>query len=114
MNDFNGDLLFGQNGENHLKNILDSVEVKTDRGTATTGNVAVEFRYRGKLSGISTSNAKYWAFILDDKYKKEVIVLVETERLKRIARNQLNRIVRGGDNNESELVLIPKERLLCV
>jgi len=109
---FNGDLHFGQKGENHLKNILESVEVKTDRATHATGNVAVELEYRGKPSGLATSNAKYWAFVFAGEYKGEVIILIERERLKNVVKDGNFRTVYGGDDMASKLVLIPKEKLL--
>ena len=41
-------------------------EMKADRWTAKTGNLAVECMNRGKLSGISTSHADFWNFYIEE------------------------------------------------
>lgn len=111
---FNGDLQFGKTGEDHLKDLLESVEVKTDRQVAHTGNVVVEFEgFGGRPSGIATSNAKYWAFVFEQApYNKKVVVMVETEYLRRHVQSWAIDIRMGGDNNQSKMYVIPKERLL--
>lgn len=112
--EFNGDLQFGHDGENHLKELLESVEVKTDRQVAHTGNVVVEFEgFGGRPSGIATSNAKYWAFVFEQApYNKKVVVIVETEYLRRHVQAWAINIKMGGDRNQSKMYVIPKERLL--
>ena len=63
------DLLLGQKGEGLLADILklkgDKVEVKTDYKATRTGNLFIEYESRGKASGLSTSTADYWAFIIN-------------------------------------------------
>ena len=55
------DLLVGQVRERKLGELLEGkgVEVKSDFMAQRTGNVFVEYRSRGKLSGISTTEAEY-------------------------------------------------------
>ena len=111
-NDFKYDLKIGQLGEKHLSNILHNkkIEVKTDFKAMETGNVFVEYKSRGKLSGISTSESDYYAFIISN----EQMVLIEKEKLKNICRKYLNtlRDTKGGDMNTSRGILLPITELL--
>ncbi len=110
-NDFRFDLSRGKIGEEHLAKILEdkTLEVKTDSWIAKTQNIAVEYESRGKPSGIATTEADYWVFVFDGRYNKEVILIMDTERLKKIARAYHSRgsIKKMGDNNTSVAVLIP-------
>lgn len=107
------DLEFGLQGEKLVEELLKTkskVEVKTDRMADKTGNVAVEYTYKGLPSGIATTEADVWAFVL---YEGQVIIFIDTDRLKRLARKyfKLERNVKGGDDNQSMLILIPIEEL---
>jgi len=110
-NDFKFDLSRGKIGEEHLAKILEdkTLEVKTDSWIGRTQNIAVEYESRGKPSGIATTEADYWAFVFDGRYNKEVILIMDTERLRKIARDYYTRgsIKKMGDNNTSIAVLIP-------
>lgn len=115
-NDFKYDLKVGQLAEKTVGKLLmlndSTIEVKLDLLTQKTGNIAIEYRSRGKKSGISTTKAKYWAFVIsieDKEYEEFPIVVITTEYLKEIARKyyKLGRTIRGGDNNTSEMVLVP-------
>ena len=105
-NDFKYDLALGQLGEGWLGHLLSSktIEVKFDFGCYRTGNFYIEYESRGKKSGIATTEATHWAFIIEDI---ESIIIIETERLKRLAREYYHNSVKGGDNNTSKMVLIP-------
>jgi hypothetical protein len=109
---FDIDVEYGRQGENYLLDILETkrIEVKTDRIAHITGNVAVEYRYRGRPSGISTTEADYWAFLL---YDMTTIIMVPTDKLKAIAREKYkqDQITLGGDENASEMILIPINEL---
>lgn len=110
---FDIDMEYGRRGENTLLDILETkrIEVKTDRIAHVTGNIAVEYRFRGRPSGISTTEADYWAFLL---YDMTTIIMVPTEKLKGIARDRYKKdeITLGGDDNASEMILIPIEELI--
>ena len=114
-NDFSHDLKLGNKGENLIAKILmlegSKIEVKTDfhaiKGNAT-GNVFVEFESRGKLSGISTTHAEWWCFVLSNQQ----IVLIEISKLKQLCKSDGLRIVNGGDNNTSRGILLPVKLLL--
>ena len=108
-NNFEYDLKFGQMKEKELADILENqkIEVKTDCKWKKTGNVAVEYKSRGKPSGISTTKAEYWAFILDANGYAEGILIVPIAKLLIIAKYhyQLGHITNGGEN--SDMVLVP-------
>ena len=110
--DFKYDLQLGQLGEKHLGNILDNekVEVKTDYQASDTGNLFIEYLSRGKESGIITTEATWFAFIVSN----EKIILVSTNKLKKLCRPYLNtkRDVKGGDDNTSKGILLPIKNLL--
>lgn len=111
-NDFKWDLKVGQMNEEWLGDLLQSktIEVKRDFIASRTGRVFVEFFCRDKPSGIATTQAKFWAFILDD----ETVVLLPVKKLLALcyeAEEQGN-VVYGGDNNLSVGALIELERLV--
>lgn len=110
--DFRYDLKVGQMAESWLADILMSktIEIKRDFKASRTGRVFVEFFSRGKPSGISTTEANFWAFIIDD----ETVVILPTERLKALVQEAQDegKIWKGGDSNTSQGVLIDLERLV--
>ena len=114
--DFDIDLKFGEAGEEKLKQILKDpkIEVKRDRWTYKTGNIAVEYWCRNKPSGISVSKANWWAFIITADNKDDIILLIESNALKKICRKYYNmgRTKEMGDNNLSKSVLIPYKDII--
>lgn len=110
-NKFDIDLSKAQIREKELRDILGKakVEVKTDSIWKGSKNLAVEFRCRGKPSGISVSEAEYYAFILDANTYTEGIIIIPIEKLLYLARKfyRLGKVKNGGDDNASEMVLIP-------
>ena len=124
---FDIDLDFGKATEKKLADAFEGkskLEVKTERweGKSTqwkrTGNIAIEVRCRGKLSGLSITEAELWIHMLDDGGGGFIF---KTEHLKNILRkmrreNRL-RLVNGGDIEEgyekgvSQLALIPISEL---
>lgn len=110
--DFRYDLKLGIIGEKYLADVLQNrrIEVKTDFQAAETGNVYLEYKSRGVPSGISTSKADWYAFVLSN----DNIILVKTEKLKALVKKRFkaNRGVKGGDKNTSWGVLLPITELL--
>ena len=75
VSNFSTDLIFGQEGEQLVEELLTggrSVEVKRDAKWVKTGNLYIETEcyYRAKNawgpSGVTTTRADYWAFVLED------------------------------------------------
>lgn len=110
--DFRYDLQVGQIGEQYLSNILSNelIEVKTDYQAKQTGNVFVEYNSRNKDSGILTTQAKWYCFIISN----EKLFFITTLELKKLCRTYLNtkRDVKGGDSNTSLGILLPLSDLL--
>lgn len=107
---FDINLLEGKVSENELFDILKTVEVKKDYKAHRTGNIAVEFESRGKPSGIATTEAEWWAFILVNKdFEDEIIIMFKTETLADACRKYINtdRDIYGGDDDTSRMILLP-------
>ena len=119
MKKFDLDLEFGQMGEKFVEDLQNGntkIEVKTERDIwKTTGNIAVEIRYKGNPSGISTTGSSVWIHLLSDNdkivggyifsvdyLKQKIIELKEKGKLK---------LVMGGDFNASQMALIPRTEL---
>lgn len=109
--DFKFDLMVGRTYEERLGHILDNkkIEVKTDFMAHTTGNIAVEYMCRGKPSGIATTHADYYAYIIPRASCKEIVLLMSVSELKKMSRlyYKQGKIKAMGDSNQSLAVLIP-------
>ena len=114
------DLDFGKVGEQTLVDLLESdgsIEVKTERDEGnpkqwkTTGNIAIETSCNGKPSCISITKANHWIHALTDngEFMGAFIFNVDKlrKKLKTMEKNGTLRVVQGGDNNASRLVLLP-------
>ena len=115
-NDFSHDLKFGQVGEKIIGELFSNkkIEVKRDKWICKSGNLAIEYESRGKPSGLAKSEADYWCFIVSGDMEDKIILFVEAEKLKEIARKyyEQGKIKNMGDNNTSKAVLIPFKELL--
>ena len=114
-NQFDLDLPDGHFGEKLVAAIFahKKIEVKRDFLVGKTGNIVIEYESRKKPSGIAVTTADYWALVLDGEgYNHQVIIIIETDRLKEIAREHMGDVVKGGDNHTSLLVKIPVEELV--
>jgi hypothetical protein len=114
---FDLDFRHGIEGEGTLFDLIKNgkVEVKRDRESYKTGNVAVEYNYRGEPSGIAVTEAEWWAFVLDNEIgTPHAIIIVPTWHLKYLAKRcaREGKLVMGGDDNASKLILVPKTDLL--
>ena len=123
---FDHDLEFGRLGEDFVKNFQNKntkVEVKTERDDGnpkrwkTTGNIAIEIRCRGKESGLSITEAQTWIHLLSYKNKIEGGFIVNVDYLRKrvkelIASGDARWPVMGGDDNMSQLVLVPIKKIL--
>ena len=119
---FDHDLEFGKLGEDFVKNFQsenNKIEVKTERDIwKTTGNIAIEIRCRGKKSGISVTEAQTWIHLLSYKNKFVGGFIFQTKYLKdkivEMYENKTIKIVMGGDDNMSQMVLIPIKELFLI
>lgn len=113
--DFDKDLRFGQEGENWLVALANegTMEMKRERAYwyNHNGNICFEYRYRGQLSGISTTKATWWCHILSrDGVNRGALVLPVATlrvRLRALLDENIARRAVGGDDNQSSLILVP-------
>ena len=117
-NKFDVDLKFGEKFEKSLSKMLsiDKVEIKTERDIwKKTGNIAIELASRGKLSGLNTTEAEWWAQVLTIKGEIEGVLIFPVKKLIKIVKKSVfkgeGRMVMGGDDNTSEIALIPLKEL---
>ena len=116
---FDHDLAFGRLGEDFVKSMQSKntkIEVKTERDIwKTTGNIAIEIRCRGKKSGISVTEADTWIHLLSYENNIEGGFIFSTKYLKDkivdMHKNKEIKLVMGGDDNMSQMVLIPIKKL---
>ncbi len=122
MGNFDIDLDFGQIYEEKVRDIFEgdgSIEVKTERDIwASTGNMALEIRCRGELSGLSITDAKWWIHIFTIDGDMKYMLALQVSKLRKIIKymfiNDLARIIKGGDDDESQMVLAPIRLLIDI
>ena len=111
---FDEDLVLGHEAEGQLAQALLAsgarIEVKADTRAHETGNIYVEFRFRGRPSGIASSKAEWWVYRILDRFI--VIPLPTLRALTRRALRERGGVVRGGDFDQSEGALVPVAWLL--
>ena len=120
MGNFDIDLNFGLIYEDKVREIFEgkgSIEVKTERDTwAKTGNMVIEVEYKNKPSGITITDAKWWChlFTIDSEIKFITMFKVDElkKRIKQLSKTNLVRITKGGDDNQSKIILIPIKQLV--
>lgn len=83
-----------------------NIEVKHDLRARETGNVAIEVEYNGAASGIKTSQAAWWAIVVDDEAH-----LVKSDELLRLVMQGRHKVVAAGDGQRSRVALVPIEDL---
>ena len=116
---FDLDLEFGRLGEDFVEAFQSEntkIEVKTERDMwKTTGNIAIEIRCNGKLSGISVTEAQTWIHLLSYNNKIEGGFIFNTgdlkDRIGELHKNKEVKVIMGGDNKLSQMVLVPIEKL---
>ena len=116
---FDIDLEFGKMGEEFVSEVLEGnskVEVKTERDIwKKTGNIAIELRCKGKPSGVSTTEATVWIHLLAYKGAIEGGFLFKVDELKgkvkKLHKEGDLKIVMGGDDNLSQMALLPIKEL---
>ena len=116
---FDLDLKFGKLGEDFVKDIQDGnnkIEVKTERDIwKTTGNIAIEMRYKGNPSGISTTESNLWVHLLSYKGVIEGGFMFNVdllkEKIKKLHKSGNLKMVMGGDDNMSQMALLPIKEL---
>ena len=113
------DLEFGKMGEKFVEKVFEGnskVEVKTERDIwKNTGNIAIELRCKGKPSGISTTESSVWIHLLayNDVIEGGFLFKVDQlkDKIKKLHNEGNLKIVMGGDDNLSQMALLPIKEL---
>ena len=116
---FDVDLNFGvifEKKVNEMFKCKGDIEVKTERDKwAKTGNICIEIRYKGKPSGLSTTEADTWIHFLaigEDIVGGFIFPVKELQFIvKRLLYEGVAKRVNGGDSDASQLVLLPISRI---
>ena len=116
---FDLDLEFGKMGEEFTQKVFEGnskVEVKTERDIwVTTGNIAIEIRCNGKPSGLSTTESSVWVHLLahNGAIKGGFLFKVDElkAKIKKLHENGDLKLVMGGDDNASQMALLPIKEL---
>ena len=116
---FDLDLEFGKLGEEFVRDMQvgnKKIEVKTERDIwKNTGNIAIELRYKGNPSGLSTTESSVWVHLLSYKGVIEGGFLLKVDLLKEKIKNLHKsgdlKMVMGGDDNMSQMALLPIKEL---
>jgi hypothetical protein len=82
------------------------VEVKWDLKSALTGNVAIEYESRGKLSGIAATQAKIWVYkYVKDNKERFRAIYVDTLR-EMLYNTHTWRTTTGGDRGSNTMMFL--------
>ena len=116
---FDLDLEFGKIGEDFTEALFthnSMVEVKTERDIwKNTGNIAVEIRCNSVPSGISTTGSNVWVHLLSYKGVIEGGFMFKVdllkEKIKKLHKDGNLKMVMGGDDNMSQMALLPIKEL---
>ena len=113
------DMLFGRIGEEFTQQLFEGntkIEIKTERDIwEKTGNICIEMRYKRQPSGISTTKASVWIHLLSVNNVIKGGFILKVDELKALIKKRHNegnlKMVMGGDDNMSQLALIPQSEL---
>ena len=112
---FDIDLKFGLIHEKKIKELFEGkgkIEVKAERDKwKSTGNMVIEIKYKDKNSGLYATEADWWVHIFTSKGNVAMALMIPVNNLKRLVVSLLDkgiaRVVHGGDDNNSQLILVP-------
>ena len=125
--DWKYDLKIGNKGENEFCRLLRNggncytVECKSDSMTHRTGNFYIEYKSRGKHSGLKKTEADYYSL---QTMNKKLFLVVPTDHLKKALRSWQQKCVakklppeqtwakKGGDDQTSVGMLVPVRELI--
>jgi len=88
-------------------------EIKTDDYVSDdrdTGNIAIEIEFKGKPSGLSVTKSDWWVYYMPNIASNNVWMM-EVDKLKGLIKKNIKnlKVVMGGDDNQSKLILIPRK-----
>ena len=113
-NDFRYDLEIGKEGERIVDSLFKEklVEVKRDSWVSKSGNIAIEYEFRDKPSGIDKTESKWWFHILELNGKEHCMLVFRVARLKKIVKKYKKTHTKEiGDYRASKCVVLPIKEL---
>jgi len=112
---FDIDLKYGKVREKRVAELLgkEQIEIKTERSWwRKTGNIAIEYEYRDKPSGIDKTEAKWWFHILELEKQEYCMLVFRVSKLKKIVKKYKATHTKNiGDYKASKCVVIPIKEL---
>ena len=118
---FDIDLDFGNVSEQEIVDMFESdgrIEVKTERDKwIQTGKIVFEIKgHEGRLSGLSVTEATWWIQCLNYRNQNLMMLTFRVKFLKIVLKKMIKektaRLVKGGDNNYSTMILAPIQQLM--
>ena len=112
---FDIDLKFGEEFEYSLARILSigKVEIKTERDQwKKTGNIAIEYSYKGHDSGLKSTESDIWVHNLVKDDEIYCSLFFPIDKLKQLCNKMPKFPVHGGDNMDSKMLLLNLRRLI--
>jgi hypothetical protein len=86
--------------------IEETYEVKSDRVSIRTGNLAIEYMSRGKESGILITKAKFYAYYIIKNETEYDLYIIPTDEIKnKINNKEYKKSLKGGDGWTSQMYL---------
>jgi len=84
----------------------ETYEVKSDRISFKTGNIAIEYKCSNKDSGIMVTKANFYAYYIIKNETEFDLYIIPTEEIKnKINSKDYKRTLKGGDGWKSEMYL---------
>ena len=109
--DFDIDLKYGTIKEQKVRDMFQNctIEVKSERNWwMKPGNIAIEYEYRGKPSGIYATKSDYWFHRLEEDKEEFCTLVFKTSTLKKIVDKYKDKLTKNvGDDKASKCVIIP-------
>jgi hypothetical protein len=94
-------------------NIMVTYEVKADRYTYKTNNVAIEFECNKSPSGIATTTSDFYAYFVIKPYNLFELYIIPTNIIKsKIEEKEYKKVLLGGDNKRSRLYIMDLNNFL--
>ena len=88
-------------------------EVKADRYTYKTNNIAIEFEFNNSPSGIATTTSDFYAYFVIKPYNLFELYIIPTNIIKsKIEEKEYKKILLGGDNKKSRLYIMDLNNFL--
>jgi hypothetical protein len=110
---FSRDMKRGNEQQKLVMDIFEgeSFEIKSDFMAHRTGNIAIEIQCRGKDSGIRTTKSDHWVYKIT---KPDIVIILNTNRLREFVEKNLDnyKVIMGGDDRSSKMMLIPIREIL--